>query len=75
MLNFLGIMIGNKKKKDEYKVGQIIRNPRSGLRRRITKVEKDKISWLSNDGKKTGKCTRATLKIWLEGKDYYGGKR
>lgn len=52
-----------------YKVNQIVKNKRSGLVRRITKVAKGNVSWISKDGEKKGTCLEETMNSWSAGKD------
>lgn len=52
-----------------FKVNQIIRNKRSKLVRRITKVSKGNINWTSKDGNIGGKCSAKSLARWVAGKD------
>lgn len=51
------------------KVGQTIRNKRSKLVRRITKISKGTVSWTSRDGVIKGKCSAKSLIRWISGKD------
>lgn len=52
-----------------YKVGQLVKNSRNKLVRRITKIGKTHIRWQSKDGKKEGECLPETMKKFGEGKD------
>jgi hypothetical protein len=53
-----------------FKVGQIVKNKRTGLVRRITKVSKDTVFWISKDGKRKGSCGKYTLRSWVAGTDH-----
>ena len=53
-----------------FKVGQIIRNKRNGFVRRVTKVSKNDVFWVSKDGKKKGSCSKYTLASWVVGNDH-----
>lgn len=52
-----------------YKVGQIVKNKRTRLVRRITKVQKAVVHWISKDLSNKGKCSAASLTRWIAGKD------
>ncbi len=52
----------------KYQVGQIIRNKRNKLIRRITKVTKEGIHWITKTGRK-GKCTIQSLERWASGEE------
>lgn len=51
-----------------YKVGQIVRNPRTKLARVVSKVVKGKVYWISKDGKKKGSCLTQTMKNFQAGR-------
>jgi len=56
-------------KKTIYKVGQIVRNKRSKLVRRITRVSNGRIFWTSKNGGRKGVCDKYKLTQWIAGKD------
>ena len=50
-----------------YKVGQIVKNKRTRVERRITKVSKGVINWIAKKGNKKGVCLSITLTKWING--------
>lgn len=50
-----------------FKVGQIVKNKRTKLVRRIAKVSKGMINWISKDSKRKGVCTAETMSKWVNG--------
>ena len=54
-----------------YKVGQIIKNKRTKLVRRVAKVSKGVVSWISKDGKKKGSCESSEITRWIAGNDLH----
>lgn len=54
--------------KSQFKVGQVVKNKRSKLIRRVTKDINGMVSYLKKQGGK-GRCSEFALARWIAGKD------
>lgn len=50
-----------------YKVGQLVKNKRTRVVKRITKVAKGRVFWITKDGKRKGNCDKTKMTYWISG--------